>query len=321
MGDRLNLRDLTRGHWPGILLHFDLTERQLSGKHGPCPLCGGKDRFRFDNKEGRGTYYCSACGPGDGVQLAERLSGLDFPDLARKIESLVGAVPLGAIKPERSTEDKLAAVQRVWRGARKLGDDDESIQYLRGRGVALPDLPMSIRTHPGLRYVDEDGVLHGTFPAMVAAVVSPTGKLVSLHRTFLSGGKKAPVPTPKKLMPGASLEGAAIRLSPVSRCLGIAEGVETALAASEVFGVPVWSCISTSGVESFVPPAGVEEVIVFADHDENFAGQAAAYRAAHRLTLRGYRVEVVVPDRVGDWLDALAVDRAKRQEIVTGLAR
>lgn len=310
MGDRLNVRDVARGRWRGILLQFGLSERHLSGKHGPCPICrDGKDRFRFDDKEGRGTYYCSACGAGDGVQLVQKLTGLAFPDLARKIEALAGLVQPGVTRPERSVEDKLAVVRRVWGEARKLGDGDESIQYLRGRGLSLPDLPMSIRTHPGMRYVDEDGVVHGTFPVMLAAVVSPTGQLVTAHRTFLAGGKKAPVPRAKKLMPGASLDGAAIRLSPVSRCLGIAEGIETALAAAELFGVPVWSCISTSGIESFVPPAGVEEVIVFADNDENFAGQAAAYRAAHRLSIKGYGGEVVVPPEPGDWLDVLTERR------------
>lgn len=310
MGKRLNLRDLTRGRWPGILPHFGLTERQLSGKHGPCPLCGGKDRFRFDDKEGRGTYFCSACGPGDGVQLAEKLSGLPFADLARKIEALAGGVQPGAIKPERPVEDKLAAVRRVWSGARRLGDGDESIQYLRGRGLALPDLPMSVRTHPGLRYVDEDGVVHGTFPVMLAAVVAPTGQFVTAHRTFLKDGAKARVPEAKKQMPGVGFDGAAIRLSPVSRCLGVAEGIETALAASEQFGVPTWSCLNVTGVEKFVPPAGVEEVIVFGDNDKSFAGQAAAYRAAHRLALKGYGVKVVLPpDPYKDWLDVLNASR------------
>jgi phage/plasmid primase-like uncharacterized protein len=92
---------------------------------------------------------------------------------------------------------------------------------------------------------------------------------------------------------GLAAPGAAIRLTAVSEVLGIAEGIETALAAFELFEVPVWSGISAQGIESFEPPAGVREVIVFADHDENFAGQAAAYRAAHRLTLKGFEVEVV----------------------------
>ena len=55
------------GRWPGILKHFGLDDRTLSGDHCPCPVCGGKDRFRFDDKEGRGTYYCSHCGAGHGM--------------------------------------------------------------------------------------------------------------------------------------------------------------------------------------------------------------------------------------------------------------
>ena len=101
------------------------------------------------------------------------------------------------------------------------------------------------------------------------------------------------------------LAGAAIRLTPVSRTLGIAEGIETALAASELFEAPVWSCIRSTGFESFVPSAAAEHIVIFADNDENFAGQAAAYRAAHRLALKGIEVEVVIPPSVGDWLDRL----------------
>lgn len=42
-----------------------------NGKHCPCPVCGGKDRFRFDNQNGRGTYICNQCGSGDGLELVK----------------------------------------------------------------------------------------------------------------------------------------------------------------------------------------------------------------------------------------------------------
>ena len=141
---------------------------------------------------------------------------------------------------------------------------------------------------------------------MLATVAAPDGKALSIHRTYIQNGQKAPVASPKKLMQGFPIAGAAIRLTPISQVLGIAEGIETALAASELFEVPVWSCISAQGVESFEPPAGVEHVIVFADNDLNFAGQAAAYRAANRLKLKGFDVEVAVPPIMGDWLDELS---------------
>ncbi|MFA9256090.1 primase-helicase zinc-binding domain-containing protein, partial [Escherichia coli] len=43
----------------------------LKNRHQPCPVCGGSDRFRFDDREGRGTWYCNQCGAGDGLKLVE----------------------------------------------------------------------------------------------------------------------------------------------------------------------------------------------------------------------------------------------------------
>lgn len=81
--------------------------------------------------------------------------------------------------------------------------------------------------------------------------------------------------------------------------------METALAASMLFQVPVWSCVSANGVETFEPPDGVKQIFIFADNDANFTGQKAAYAAAHRLQGRGYEVEVRVPHSVGDWHEVL----------------
>jgi len=299
--DRLDVRTAAAGRWRSILTTLGLDERTLSGKHCACPMCGGKDRFRFDDKDGRGTFYCSGCGAGDGVKLAMGITGQTFKDAAREIERLAGVVQPNATRPDRTDEDKLAALRRVWRESKPIQRGDEAYAYLAGRGLSLYDLPEAVRVHPSLRYRDDEH--QGVYPAMLATVTAPDGKAVSLHRTYLQGGRKAPVSAPKKLMQGLPLSGAAIRLTAVSEVLGIAEGIETALAASELFEVPVWSCVSAQGVESFEPPAGVREVIVFADHDENFAGQAAAYRAAHRLKLKGFEVEVCIPQDPGDWLD------------------
>ena len=304
MSERLDVRQIAQGRWRSILTVLGMPERALSGKHGPCPMCGGKDRFRFDDREGRGTYFCSGCGAGDGVQLAMGITGLSFRDVAREVERIAGTVRPTAARSERTDEDKLAALRRAFKESRPIERDDESCRYLAGRGFRLYDLPESIRTHPGMAYRD-DGKVMGAFPAMLATITSPAGKAVSIHRTYIQDGRKAPVPSAKKLMQGLPLAGAAIRLTPISRTLGIAEGIETAIAAAELFEVPVWSCISTAGIESFEPPEGVEHVVIFADHDQNFAGQAAAYRAAHRLALKGCEVEVCIPPTAGDWLDEL----------------
>ena len=304
MSERLDVRQIAQGRWKSILTVLGMDERALSGKHGPCPMCGGRDRFRFDDRDGRGTYFCSGCGAGDGVQLAIGITGLSFRDVAAEVERIAGTVRPATTRTERTDDNKLSALRRVFRESRPIERGDEACRYLAGRGLRLHDLPESLRTHPGMQYRDGGAVL-GTFPVMLATVTDATGRAVSMHRTYLQDGRKAPVSAPKKLMQGLPLSGAAIRLTPVSRTLGIAEGVETALAASELFELPVWSCISTTGIESFEPPEGAEHIVIFADNDENFAGQAAAYRAAHRLALRGIEVEVVTPPAAGDWLDHL----------------
>lgn len=304
MGDRLDVRQIAQGRWKSILTVMGMDERALSGKHGPCPMCGGKDRFRFDNKEGRGTYFCSGCGAGDGVQLAMGITGLPFRDAVVEIERIAGVATPTTPKPADDPERIKARLRKAWREGAQIRRGDAVHGYLAGRGLSLHDLPLSIRCHPGLAYHDGERVL-GTFPAMLAAIVSPTGQPMSIHRTYIQDKRKAPVPAPKKLMQGLPLAGAAIRLTPVSRTLGIAEGIETALACLQQFDVPTWACVSAGVLEAFEPPAGVEHVIVFGDHDDTFTGQAAAYRLAHRLARKAIEVEVCIPPAPGDWLDHL----------------
>jgi putative DNA primase/helicase len=160
-----------------------------------------------------------------------------------------------------------------------------------------------LRLHPGLAYRDGGEVL-GRFPALMALVTGPDGKGVTLHRTYLQDSRKAPVPSPKKLMPGKPIKGAAIRLHPAGDVLGVAEGIETALAARQLFNVPTWSCISAAGIESFIPPKEVRKVIIFGDNDVSGTGQAAAWALAKRLIAAGMPVEVRLPKQIGtDWAD------------------
>lgn len=298
-----DVRETATGRWPGILAALGVDAAHLTGRHTTCPVCGGKDRFRFDDKAGRGTFFCSHCGAGDGFTLLQKLRGWSFRDAAREVEQIVGAVSAVPPAPRFSDEDKLKALRRVWSEATPLQPGDEAMRYLAGRGLHV-DLPMPVlRLHSGLAYRDSGEIL-GRFPALVALVTGPDGGGLTLHRTYLQDGNKAPVPSPKKLMPGRSIKGGAIRLHPAGDVLGVAEGIETALAAGQLFGVPVWSCIAAAGIESFIPPKGVRKVIVFGDNDMSGTGQAAAWTLAKRLIAAGLSVEVKLPERVGtDWAD------------------
>lgn len=171
-------------------------------------------------------------------------------------------------------------------------------RYLTGRG--LNTVPPVLAGHPALPYAD-NGQFQGCYPAMVAPVIGPDGRLQSCLRTYV-----ADVLVRKKMMPPAdSIRGATVRLFEPSDILGIAEGIETAIAANELFGIPTWAVLSTSGMEAFQPPAAVRQVKIYADNDRNFAGQKAAYVLAQRLG-RDVAVEVATSSKPDtDWLDVL----------------
>lgn len=297
------IRDRALGRWAGILAAIGVPVAALTSKHGPCPMCGGKDRFRFDNKDGKGTFYCSQCKAGDGVQFVMKFLGLDFKAAAVEIEKHIGAAPIATKKKKDLTPgEKRAALDRLWRSSVEISNDDPVARFLalRGLGDRYPDaLRYSART----KFSDD-----GSFrPAMLAALVDVDGNPINIHRTFLTlDGRKAEVGEPRRMMPGAFPDGAAIRLAPHGHILGIAEGIETALAATILFGVPCWSAVNSTGLEKWVSPAGVSEVVIFGDNDPKFGGQAAAFTLAHRLAVKGLVVRVQIPTAVGaDWNDIL----------------
>jgi phage/plasmid primase-like uncharacterized protein len=54
------------GRWGDILEALAvLHAEQLSNRHQPCPACGGRDRYRFDDRDGNGSWFCNQCGGKD----------------------------------------------------------------------------------------------------------------------------------------------------------------------------------------------------------------------------------------------------------------
>jgi hypothetical protein len=83
------LRDRCKGQWPSILLQLGLrlTDAALRKRDVPCPMCGGKDRFRFRD-DSVGLWYCRGCGHGDGFNLVMAWKGVSFHEAARLVEGL-----------------------------------------------------------------------------------------------------------------------------------------------------------------------------------------------------------------------------------------
>ena len=300
---RTPLGERARGRWTGLLPMLGIDSRYLTPKQGPCPICGGKTRFRYDDKEGRGTWICNHCGAGDGADLAMRVAGIDFRELAARVEPMIGEVSPAFGNAARSSEDCRDSLNRLWRSTSQVRTGDPVARYLRNR-VGLSSVPTCLRTTDHLRYQDDTPSYH---PAMIAMVTSPDGYPTTLHRTYLTkDGHKADVAAPRRLMPGTIAPGSAVRLFDAGGTLGIAEGIETALAAASLFSVPVWAAVNATMLAKWLPPDEASEIIVFGDADAAFVGQAAAYALANRLARKNRTVTVKLPDRVGtDWNDVL----------------
>lgn len=289
-------REAAKGKWRGILTHFGVHESFLKNIHGPCPLCSGSDRFRWDDDEGSGSYFCNQCGAGSGLRLLMELKGWTFQEAAKRVDSMVGNI--ASTETKKKAEDKPAIMRKIYLESKRVTLGDPVWQYLESRCGDPGGYLENIRFHPGLKHPEG-----GTHPAMLA-LMWPNGavKASGIHRTFLTPeGRKANL-NPVRMSYG---ELAPVPLGPLTERLGIAEGIETAICASKRFDLPVWAAISAGSMKAWTPPEGVKSVVIFGDNDRNFTGQDAAYSLARRLSLAGLVAEVRIPETIGsDWADS-----------------
>lgn len=300
--------DRVIGNWPSVLTACGVDERSLSGKHGPCPMCAGRDRFRFDDKDGRGTYYCSQCGPGDGFKFLEKLKGWSFKESANKIDSILGAVAPKSLRPQDDTPKRRQRLNALRPRIISLEKSDQVIGYLKNRGISINTIA---KITGALGYLEDaeyydQGRLLGQYPAMVARVMhgdQPT----TFHLTFLDDIHKAKLnPNRKILSPVRSIKGGAVQLMKFTKTLGIAEGIETALSACELFNVPTWAALNANNLENFDIPAGVSDLHIFSDNDRSYTGQKAAVNLAWKANRQGIRTIVHTPEETeSDWNDFL----------------
>ena len=239
---------------------------------------------------------------GDGRPLVHSFSGDDF----RACADYLGIDPepkrADAPTPRRTpppVPDQRALA--IWRDAKP--DGEIVAVYLRSRGITIP-IPPTLR--------QGTAILHGRtpVPAMVASVQGPDRRIMAVQLTYLTWeGRKAPVTKPR--MATGPTRTSAVRLAAVGEVLGLAEGIETALSAMQLAGIPVWATLGAENLSLAHVPDRVRELHVFADADR--AGQAAADKTAERHSRRGLKVLIrTPPEGFGDWNDVVA---AKAREV------
>ena len=304
-----------------------------SRRHGLCPKHGGTngDAFRvLPDFVKTGGACCNTCGVfPDGFALLKWAQEWDWAQVARAVEGYLdgtsGTAPAlrkrsRAAKKPVDRGPPVAILKDMWGFACGLrGTSAGPLRaYLVGRGLARLNRMPNVRFHPRLVYVD--GRNRTYWPGMLAPISGPDGRLVGVHRTYLDPETcgKAPVAASKKVLRarGATLQGSTIRLYPGAAELGLAEGIETAIAVQNATGMPVWATTSATLMQSVVLPRVIRRVVIWADRDRRPksgrepAGTRAAKAAAERFREEGRTVDVRYPmlQPACDWNDVLLAE-------------
>lgn len=316
-----SIHDQARGRWKGMLPALGVPAHYLTGKHGACPCCGGKDRFRFDDKDGTGSFYCNRCGSGTGIDLVMKVKKIDFKEAVNLVLGQVGSAPIEVKKASHREGGTEAFAASIWSKSHPLNGYCAASKYLERRGLKMGKFPAMLRYLPNARYTHADGK-PTSHPALIAKFVSADASSSTVHLTYLDeDGNKANLSPCRKLAPGKVPLGGAVRLSNSADTMGIAEGIETALSAAVLFEVPVWSALTAGALTRWQPPSSVRNVLVFADNDSSFIGHSAAYALAHRLKTEGLNVEVRIPDLEDtDWNDMLLDQTGLMVRSLNGMA-
>lgn len=100
--DKDEVKTAAAGRWREVARTVGIGDEYLGGKHGPCPKCGGTDRWRvFDDFDQTGGCICNQCGRnlGDGFELVEWFIGCDFPTALTRVADCLGVQSNGNGKP------------------------------------------------------------------------------------------------------------------------------------------------------------------------------------------------------------------------------
>ena len=282
---------------PGRFHRFATSDRRADDA-GWCKL--------FDDLRG-GVFGCYRQGISEAWSAADRptMTRTQRAELARQV---MAATREREVAQRQQWAENAQRIAQVWAQCVPLVPGDPVTLYLKRRGFGgVWPLPEVLKLHRALPYW-HDGEKHGAFPAMVAPIVAPGGRTVALHRTYLTAdGRKADLPSPKKLTGAAGLlSGACIPLhKPAHGCIGIAEGIETALAAWCASTLPTVASYCAGNLAAWQLPAGVQRVVIFSDNDK--AGREAADTLLARAIRAGLQASVMTPtDKGADWCDVWA---------------
>lgn len=128
------------GNWENAILAINgLDLRQYHHKkHYPCPMCGGSDRFRYDDRrpkskspDGSGGYFCNNCGGGDGMKLFQGVTGMNFHEAVNALGRFVNAQP---VEVRQKAQQQIKAAPRLSYGK----EDCDKAAMIMGKTFGAP---------------------------------------------------------------------------------------------------------------------------------------------------------------------------------------
>ncbi len=245
---------------------------------GPCPLCGGRDRFGINLRTN--LFQCRKCDLSgkDQIDLAKGVMNMDFKgalhwlcgdrparqdqaEIARRRQRAAEVTRRKREEQERYRRKAIHDARRIWARARP-GQRGVVATYLKTRGITpemLPEIPQALRfivDHPYVRRIDREFVTVHRGPCMIAGILNKAGELTAVHQTWVDRTPphgKAKItwkgdPQPSKLVRGSKKSGAIRLLSPPGAdTLVMGEGIETTLTA--LVALPVANAAYWAGVD------------------------------------------------------------------------
>lgn len=195
--------------------------------------------------------------------------------------------------------------RRAYREARPIPGTPGEVYLGAARAVDLP-MADAVRFHPSAPFpVDRADQRE---PGLIALVHDVEGRLIGGQVTALRADGRGKIDRGRPRHTFGGVAGGAVRLCPMmgdemTGLLAIAEGVETALGFTRLFGIPCWAGLG-SNLGTFIPPLGVDHLIIAADYDD------AGLKHARTLKTReaaNRDVEIWHPRTPGeDWADECA---------------
>ncbi|CBJ83479.1 Putative prophage primase [Xenorhabdus bovienii str. Jollieti] len=223
------------GRWYYILSNLGVSVPE-NNKHGACPKCGGKDRFRFDDKNGKGTWFCNHCGSGDGLDLIKLVTGQDIKTTCFEINKILLLPEFKKITPTRIKKASAQKGIELFEKLKALCLSGES-QYLSNKGLT---------NHQYL--ITQQQYTQG-------GIIFPTGSLLLPlvdNQVSIKGGQLISPKGEKSLLSGSVLSGSFIVVADKTdkniEQVVITEGFATGLSLSKVIDAFIVAAVAATNL-------------------------------------------------------------------------